>query len=259
VVVVGGGLLGLEAAYGLAKAGAPVTLVHLMDRLMERQLDASAAELLKSLVERKGIEILLNANSARIHGETRVEGVELVDGRLIPADAVIFAAGIRPNTALAKEAGIAANRGIVVDDHLQTGASNVFAIGECAEHRGICYGLVEPAYEQAKVLARHLAGYEASYAGSIVATNLKVSGVSVFSAGDFMGGEGSEAIVLSDINHGTYKKLVVADGRLTGAVLIGDVGDALWYLELIRTRQPTQGIRADMMFGRSLAIRSEAA
>jgi nitrite reductase (NADH) large subunit len=259
VVVVGGGLLGLEAAYGLAKAGAPVTLVHLMDRLMERQLDAPAAELLKSLVERKGIEILLNANTGRIHGQTRVEGVELVDGRRIEADAVIFAAGIRPNIALAKDAGIAVNRGIMVDDHLQTGAGDVFAIGECAEHRGICYGLVEPAYEQARVLARHLAGREASYAGSVVATNLKVSGVSVFSAGDFMGGDGSENIVLSDINHGTYKKLVVADGRLTGAVLIGDVGDALWYLELIRTRQPTQRIRADMMFGRSLATRSEAA
>jgi nitrite reductase (NADH) large subunit len=259
VVVVGGGLLGLEAAYGLAKAGAPVTLVHLMDRLMERQLDAPAAELLKSLVERKGIEILLNANTARIHGEKRVEGVELVDGRRIDADAVIFAAGIRPNIALAKEAGIAVNRGIVVDDQLQTGAPDVFAIGECAEHRGICYGLVEPAYEQARVLARHLAGREASYGGSIVATNLKVSGVSVFSAGDFIGAEGSESIVLSDINHGTYKKLVIADGRLTGAVLIGDVGDALWYLELIRTRQPTARIRADMMFGRSLATRSEAA
>ena len=259
VVVVGGGLLGLEAAYGLAKAGAPVTLIHLMDRLMERQLDAPAAELLKSLVERKGIEILLNANTARVHGVTRVEGVELVDGRLIPTDAVIFAAGIRPNIALAKEAGIAVNRGIVVDDHLQTAALDVFAIGECAEHRGICYGLVEPAYEQARALARHLAGREACYAGSIVATNLKVSGVSVFSAGDFIGGDGSETIVLSDINHGTYKKLVIAGGRLTGAVLIGDVGDALWYLELIRTRQPTQRIRADMMFGRALAIRSEAA
>ena len=259
VVVVGGGLLGLEAAYGLAKAGAPVTLVHLMDRLMERQLDAPAAELLKSLVERKGIEILLNANTARIHGESRVEGVELVDGRRIDADAVIFAAGIRPNIALAKEAGIAVNRGIVVDDHLQTGAPDVFAIGECAEHRGVCYGLVEPAYEQARVLAQHLAGRAASYGGSVVATNLKVSGVSVFSAGDFIGAEGSEAIVLSDIKHGTYKKLVISDGRLTGAVLIGDVADALWYLELIRSRQPTQRIRADMMFGRSLAIRSEAA
>ena len=259
VVVVGGGLLGLEAAYGLAKAGAAVTLVHLMDRLMERQLHAPAGELLKSLVERKGIEILLNANTARIHGETRVEGVELVDGRRIDADAVIFAAGIRPNITLAKEAGISVNRGIVVDDHLRTGAGDVFAIGECAEHRGICYGLVEPAYEQARVLAQHLAGVSASYGGSVVATNLKVSGVSVFSAGDFMGAAGSETIVLSDINHGTYKKLVISDGRLTGAVLIGDVGDALWYLELIRNRQPTARIRADMMFGRSLAIRSEAA
>jgi nitrite reductase (NADH) large subunit len=259
VVVIGGGLLGLEAAYGLGKAGAVVTLVHLMDRLMERQLDAPAAELLKSLVERKGIEILLNANTARIHGEIRVEGVELVDGRRIVADAVIFAAGIRPNIALANEAGISVNRGIVVDDHLQTGAPDVFAIGECAEHRGICYGLVEPAYEQARVLARHLAGANASYGGSVVATNLKVSGVSVFSAGDFLGAEGSETIVLSDINQGTYKKLVISDGRLIGAVLIGDVGDALWYLELIRNRQPTARIRADMMFGRSIAIRAEAA
>ena len=188
-----------------------------------------------------------------------VEGVELTDGRRLDADAVIFAAGIRPNIGLAKEAGIAVNRGVVVDDHLQTGVSDIFAIGECAEHRGICYGLVEPAYEQARVLARHLSGASDAYSGSVVATNLKVSGVSVFSAGDFMGAEGSEQIVLSDLNYGTYKKLVIADGRLTGAVLIGDVSDALWYLELIRNRQPTARIRADMMFGRSLAIRSEAA
>jgi nitrite reductase (NADH) large subunit len=166
---------------------------------------------------------------------------------------VIFAAGIRPNVALAKEAGIPVNRGIVVDDHLQTSTESVFAIGECAEHRGICYGLVEPAYEQARVLARHLAGAGATYAGSIVATNLKVSGVSVFSAGDFTGADGTESIVLSDIHRGTYKKLVIADGRLTGAVLIGDVGDALWYLDLIRSRQPVAPIRAEMMFGRSLA------
>src|SRR5207248_4526674 len=210
VVVVGGGLLGLEAAYGLAKAGAQVDLIHLMDRLMERQLDAPAAALLKSLVERKGIRILLNANTARIHGESRVEAVELVDGRRIEADAVLFAAGIRPNVALAEEAGLSVNRGVVVDDHLKTSAADVFALGECAEHRGICYGLVEPAYEQARVLARHLAGRNAAYQGSVVATNLKVSGVSVFSAGDFMGEDGSEAFVLSDVKDGTYKKLVVA-------------------------------------------------
>jgi nitrite reductase (NADH) large subunit len=259
VVVVGGGLLGLEAAYGLAKAGAPVTLIHLMDRLMERQLDQPAADLLKTLVERKGIKVLLNANTARILGDSRVEGVELADGRRLEAQAVIFAAGIRPNVALAQEAGISVKRGVLVDDHLATSAPDVFAIGECAEHRGICYGLVEPAYEQARVLAQHLAGRPAAYIGSVVATNLKVSGVSVFSAGDFIGADGSEAIVLSDIRRGTYKKLVIAQGRLTGAVLIGDTADALWYLDLIRERRPIAAIRREMMFGRTFALPSKAA
>jgi len=259
VVVVGGGLLGLEAAYGLAKAGAPVTLLHLMDRLMERQLDGPAADLLKTLVERKGIRILLNASTARIHGDGHVEAVELADGSRIEADAVIFAAGIKPNVALAKEAGIAVNRGVVVNDVMQTSSSDIFALGECAEHRGTCYGLVEPAYEQARVLARHLAGRPAAYQGSVVSTNLKVSGVSVFSAGDFMGGEGSESLVLTDRRRGTYKKLVIADGRLTGAVLIGDTVDALWYLELIRNRDKVAAIRTDMMFGRALARPSKAA
>jgi nitrite reductase [NAD(P)H] large subunit len=259
VVVVGGGLLGLEAAYGLAKAGAPVTLLHLMDRLMERQLDGPAADLLKTLVERKGIRILLNASTKCIHGDGHVEAVELADGSRIEADAVIFAAGIRPNVALAKDAGIAVNRGIVVNDVMQTASPDIFALGECAEHRGTCYGLVEPAYEQARVLARHLAGRPAAYQGSVVSTNLKVSGVSVFSAGDFMGGEGSESLVLSDRRRGTYKKLVIADGRLTGAVLIGDTVDALWYLELIRNRDKVAAIRTDMMFGRALARPSKAA
>ncbi|MCA1359329.1 NAD(P)/FAD-dependent oxidoreductase [Bradyrhizobium sp. IC3069] len=259
VVVVGGGLLGLEAAYGLAKAGAPVTLLHLMDRLMERQLDAPAADLLKTLVERKGIRVMLNAATARIHGKGHVQAVELADGSRIEADAVIFAAGIKPNVALAQEAGIAVNRGVVVNDVMQTSASDIFALGECAEHRGTCYGLVEPAYEQARVLARHLAGRPAAYQGSVVSTNLKVSGVSVFSAGDFMGGEGSESLVLSDRRRGTYKKLVIADGRLTGAVLIGDTIDALWYLELIRNRDKVASIRTDMMFGRALAQPSKAA
>jgi nitrite reductase (NADH) large subunit len=259
VVVVGGGLLGLEAAYGLAKAGAPVTLVHLMDRLMERQLDAPAAALLKSLVEPRGITVLLNANTARILGERRVDGVQLADGRRIDADAVIFAAGIRPNIALANAAGIPAGRGIIVDDQLQTGARGIFALGECAEHRGVCYGLVEPAYEQARVLAQHLAGRTAVYCGSVVATNLKVSGVSVFSAGDYLSGDSTESIVLSDVGRGTYKKLVISEGRLAGAVLVGDVADALWYLELIRGREEVARIRKDMMFGRPAAILKEAA
>jgi nitrite reductase (NADH) large subunit len=259
VVVVGGGLLGLEAAYGLAKAGALVTLLHLMDRLMERQLDGPAADLLKTLVERKGIRILLNASTKCIHGDGQVEAVELADGSRLEADAVIFAAGIRPNIALARDAGIAVNRGVVVNDEMQTASPDIYALGECAEHRGTCYGLVEPAYEQARVLAQHLAGRPASYPGSVVSTNLKVSGVGVFSAGDFMGGEGSESLVLSDRRRGTYKKLVIADGRLTGALLIGDTVDALWYLGLIRNRENVAAIRADMMFGRALALPSKAA
>ncbi len=170
----------------------------------------------------------------------------------------IFAAGIRPNAALAQAAGIAVGRGIVVDDRLATNVDGVYALGECAEHRGTCYGLVEPAYEQAKVLAETLAGRTASYEGSVLSTNLKVSGVNVFSAGDFAGGEGTEAIVLSDARQGTYKKLVIADGRLTGAILIGDTQDALWYLELIRSRASIKAFRSDLMFGRALAERKAA-
>lgn len=253
VVVIGGGLLGLEAAYGLAKAGAKVTLVHLMDRLMERQLDSAAATLLKELVERKGIEIILGANTKQITGEGRVQGVELTDGRTISTDAVIFAAGIRPNVQLAKDAGIEMNRGILVDDLMRTAHQDIYALGECAEHRGVCYGLVEPAYEQARVLADHLAGRPAQYTGSVTATNLKVSGVNVFSAGDFLAEGDCETILFSDVQRGTYKKLVVADSRLKGAVLVGDTQDALWYLELIRTTASIEAVRGDMMFGRALA------
>ena len=256
VVVVGGGLLGLEAAYGLAKAGATVTLIHLMDRLMERQLDAPAAALLKDRVEQKGILVMLNANTATIHGDDKVERVELTDGRKIDADAVIFAAGIRPNTSLAKEAGLDVGRGIKVGDQLQTSNADIFALGECAEHRGTCYGLVEPAYEQARVLAAHLAGRSGDYAGSIMATNLKVSGVAVFSAGDFMAADGQETILLNDAKRGTYKKLVIADGKLTGAVLVGDTADALWYLELIRGGASIAPMRSDIMFGKALTLRN---
>jgi nitrite reductase (NADH) large subunit len=258
VVVVGGGLLGLEAAYGLAKAGALVTLIHLMDRLMERQLDAPAAALLKRLVEAKGIDIRLNASTKAIIGETHVERVVLADGTNIAADAVIFAAGIRPNAALAQAAGVATNRGIVVDDRMATNVEGVYALGECAEHRGTCYGLVEPAYEQAMVLADTLAGRTNAYAGSVLSTNLKVSGVSVFSAGNFAGGEETETIVLNDPMGGTYKKLVVADGRLIGAILIGDTQDALWYMELIRSNASIASFRSDLMFGRTFAERKAA-
>jgi len=259
VAVIGGGLLGLEAAYGLAKAGARVTLLHLMDRLMERQLDHRAALMLQRAVEARGIAVRLQAQTARIAGNGKVEGVELHDGTTIAADAVVVAVGIRANAALARTAGIEVGRGIVVDDHLETNAAGVHAIGECAEHRGCCYGLVEPAYEQAQLLARRLAGERASYPGSVLATNLKVSGVNVFSAGDFLGATAeAEEIVLRDPAAGVYKKLVIAQGRLVGAVLFGDTADGLWYLDLIRTGSPVARLRDDLVFGRALATRTAA-
>ena len=259
VVVIGGGLLGLEAAYGLAKAGARVTLLHLMDRLMERQLDQRAALMLKRAVEAKGIAVRLQAQTARIAGGGRVEAVELRDGTTIAADAVVVAVGIRPNIALARGAGLEVGRGIVVDDHLETTAAGVHAIGECAEHRGCCYGLVEPAYEQAQLLARRFAGERASYPGSVLATNLKVSGVNVFSAGDFLATtDDAEEIVLSDPAVGVYKKLTVAHDRLVGAVLFGDTADGLWYLDLIRAGSSVAHIRDDLVFGRALATRVAA-
>ena len=257
-VVIGGGLLGLEAAYGLAKAGVAVSVVHLMDRLMERQLDGRAAAMLKQTLEGRGIAVHLNAETAAIAGKRRVEGVVLKGGRTLSADLVVMAVGISPNVSLAHAAGVDVGRGIMVDDMMQTSRAGIYAIGECAEHRGICYGLVEPAYEQAKALAGHLAGRDARYPGSVVATNLKVSGVNVFSAGVFMGAPVAEQVVLRDRGLGIYKKLVIAEGRLTGAVLFGDTIDGTWYLDLIRNRAPITAIRDDLMFGRVMAERQAA-
>ncbi|MBB5048807.1 nitrite reductase (NADH) large subunit [Rhodopseudomonas rhenobacensis] len=255
-VVIGGGLLGLEAAYGLSKAGAEVTVVHLMDRLMERQLDPRASMRLQTALQDRGIKVRLNADTKALLGRDRIEAVELFNGELIEADLVVVAAGIRPNVELARSADLAIGRGVMVDDQLQTSKAGIYAIGECAEHRGICYGLVEPAYQQAAVLAAHLAGAQAAYTGSVLATNLKVSGVNVFSAGDFIGAPGSEQIVLTDPGLNHYRKLVIANGRLTGAVLFGDTADGLWYLDLIRSGAPIAAFRDDMMFGRALAERS---
>ncbi len=248
-VVIGGGLLGLEAAYGLAHAGVKVTLIHLMDRLMERQLDVPAAALLKATVEAKGVEVLLEAKTARVIGTDRVEAVELADGRVIPADLVVCAIGISPNADLARMAGLETKRGILVDDGLCTSDPSIFALGECAEHRGVSYGLVEPAYEQARILARRLAGdAKATYAGSVLATNLKVSGVSVFSAGDFLG-EDKDAVIFKDEARGIYKKLVVESEHLTGAVLYGDTSDGLYYLGLMRSKAEVPAFRHDLIFG----------
>ncbi|MGQ0674313.1 MAG: NAD(P)/FAD-dependent oxidoreductase [Hyphomicrobium sp.] len=252
-VVIGGGLLGLEAAYGLAKAGAKVTIVHLMDRLMDRQLDARGAAMLKRELEARGIEVLLDVESSAIQGRRKATGLRLKSGKVIDAQLVVMAVGIRPNAKLARGAGIACERGIVVDDRMQTSVPGIHALGECAEHRGVCYGLVEPSYEQARVLATHLAGGAARYEGSLLSTNLKVSGMGVFSAGNFLGGDGSEEIVLADPERGAYRKMVMKDGQLAGAVLFGDTTDALWYLDLIRTRRPIEPMRGELVFGRAFA------
>jgi nitrite reductase (NADH) large subunit len=256
-VVVGGGLLGIEAAYGLARRGLGVTLLHLMPRLMERQLDATAAELLEAAMERLGIDVILEAKTAAIEGDIGAERVVLDDGRAFPARLVVMAAGVRPETALATSGGIEVGRGIKVDDRLETSCPAVHAIGECAEHRGICYGLVEPAHAQAKALARHLAGLPASYHGSLLATNLKVSGVPVFSMGDFEG-EGADTIVLEDEGAATYRKLVLREGRLAGAVLFGDTTDALWYRDLMCAGTPVAPFRERLAFGRALSEREAA-
>jgi len=258
-VVIGGGLLGLEAAYGLVRAGVNVAIVHLMDRLMERQLDGRAAAMLKRAIEKQGVMVHLGAQTAAIRGYRRAEAVELADGRVLPSDLVVMAVGIRPNTDLAAGAGLNINRGIVVDDGLQTSLAGIYAIGECAEHRGACYGLVEPAYEQAQVLAQRLVGAgDASYAGSVLATNLKVSGVHVFSAGDFLGSARANEIVFFDPGLGIYKRLVIDGDRLVGAVLYGDTADGLWYLDLIRSGASIKRIRDDLAFGRALAARKAA-
>lgn len=251
-VVIGGGLLGIEAAYGLARRARPVTLVHLMDRLMERQIDAKAADLLRDVLARCGVTVLLGEQTVGFGGSDRVESVALRDGRALACDLAIVAVGVRPAAVLAADAGLAVRRGILVDDRLQTSAPDVFAIGECAEHRGVCYGLVEPGYEQASVLAHGLADQAATYGGSLAATHLKVSGIPVFSAGDFEGVD-AETITLRDTAAGVYRKFVVRDGRLAGAVLFGDTHDALWYRDLIRGGTAVAPIRADLPFGKAYA------
>jgi nitrite reductase (NADH) large subunit len=255
-VVIGGGLLGLEAAYGVARFGVDTTLLHVMDRLMERQLDGKAAALVKAAMERRGIRVLLEADTAAVEGKGRAETVRLADGRVLPADLVVVAVGVRPAADLARTAGINVQRGIVVDDGLETFASDVYAIGECAEHRGIAYGLVEPAYEQADILARRFGRANALYEGSVLATSLKVSGVPVFSAGDVH--EDDNTIVFTDPGTGAYRKLVVRDDRLAGALLIGDVAEGPWYLDLIRSRTSIRSFRHHLMFGRAFAERLAA-
>jgi nitrite reductase (NADH) large subunit len=253
-VVIGGGLLGLEAAYGLARLGVDTTLIHVVDRLMERQLDSRAARIVKAAMEAKGVRVLLEADTAAVEGETRAEAVRLADGSVLSADLVVVAVGVRPSVVLAEAADLQVRRGIVVDDTLAASAPGVHALGECAEHRGQIYGLVEPAYEQADVLARRLGGEEAHYTGSLLATSLKVSGLPVFSAGLVADEAQAEPIVFSDPAARSYRKLMIRDGRLVGALLVGDVAEGPWYCELIRSGEPVASFRHDLMFGRPHAV-----
>jgi nitrite reductase (NADH) large subunit len=205
-----------------------------------------------------GIEVMLEAETTAILGSDRVAGIRLADGREFPADLVVMAVGIRPEIKLAAAAGLPCGRGILVDDGLATAVPGFYALGECAEHRGVCYGLVEPCYAQARVLARCLAGETATYEGSVTATNLKVSGVPVFSAGDFLGGDGTQDVVLSDPGLPAYKKLVIrctpAGQRLIGTVLFGDTADGSWYLDLIRSEAPIDPMRTDLFFGPDFVV-----
>jgi len=251
-VVIGGGLLGLEAANGLMRQGMDVTVVHLADSLMERQLDKPAAELLKVALERKGLRFLLGAQTAGILGDDRVTGVLFKDGTQIPADLVVMTAGVRPNIELAAGAGLRCERAIVVDDTLQTFDPRIYAVGECVQHRNATFGLVAPIWDQARVCAAHLAGAgHRRYVQQATATKLKVTGVDLYSAGDFIGAEGSEDLVLRDPRRGVYKRLVLQDGRLVGAVLYGDVKDGPWYFDLIQSGKPVAALRQRLLFGQA--------
>ncbi len=254
-VVIGGGLLGLEAANGLIKRGMQVTVVHVSEWLMERQLDKVAAQMLQTSLEARGMEFRMSAQTAALVGNDsgRVSQVEFKDGTQLNADLVVMAVGIRPNTALAEKMGLHVNRGIVVSDTLQTVTDpRIWAVGECAAHRGIAYGLVAPLFEQGKVLANHLAEFGIGrYTGSLTSTKLKVTGIDLFSAGDFMGGDGFEEIVMSDPAGGVYKKLVLKGDQLVGACLYGDTVDGSWYFKLLRDGRSVADIRDKLMFGES--------
>lgn len=251
-VVIGGGLLGLEAANGLMLRGMEVTVVHLAGWLLERQLDPVAGAMLQASLEARGLQFRLDTSTSAIVGNEagEVAAVRFSNGDEIPADLVVMAAGIRPNTALAQEAGIHCNRGIVVNDSLQTYDPRVYAVGECASHRGVAYGLVAPLFEQAKVCANHLATFGIGiYRGSTVSTKLKVTGIDLFSAGDFMGGDSAEEIVLSDPGAGLYRKLVIRGDRLVGACLYGDTSDGAWYFKQIKDGTAIGERRDTLAFG----------
>ncbi|MEA3302628.1 MAG: nitrite reductase large subunit NirB [Pseudomonadota bacterium] len=249
-VVIGGGLLGLEAANGLMKQGMDVTVVHIMDRLMERQLDKPAAKMLQKSLELRGMTFLMEHATEEILGDDRITGLRFKNGAEIEADLLVMAVGIKPNFALAQESGLHSERGIVVNDTMQTFDPRIYAVGECVQHRGIAYGLVAPLFEQAKVAANHLAEHGIGrYEGTVTSTKLKVTGIELFSAGDFSGDEHTEEMVFQDIAGGNYKKLVVRDNRIIGAVLYGDTIDGTWYFQMMKDGTDISEFRNTVLFG----------
>ncbi|GGE44483.1 nitrite reductase large subunit [Agaricicola taiwanensis] len=252
-VVIGGGLLGLEAAAGLKMRGMDVTVIHLAATLMERQLDPAAGYLLEQEMRRRGIDVVTRANTKAIHGDGHVQALELEDGTRIDCDLVVMAVGIRPHAALAKSAGLDVNRGVVVDDRMLTSDPDILAVGECVEHRGQCYGLVAPLYEMAKVVAATLSNAEAEYTGSVTSTKLKVTGVDLFSAGDFAEAKDREEIVFRDAARGVYKRIVLKDNKILGAVLYGETSDGGYFFDLLRQEADVAADRDTLIFGRSFA------
>jgi nitrite reductase (NADH) large subunit len=247
-IVIGGGLLGLEAARGLQVQGCDVTVVHLMPTLMERQLDPDGGGYLVGKMEDLGVRVLLGRTTTAILGEGRVEGVALSDDSTLDADLVVVAAGIRPNVDLALKAGVVCNRGIVVNDQMETSEPDIFAVGECVEHRGVCYGLVAPLYEQGRVLAATITGNRGpGYEGTVQAAKLKIMGVDVFSAGDWSE-QNSEPVRYEDRALGIYKKVTVRDGRLAGVILVGDTSDSHRYMEWLRTSADILDQRRHLLF-----------
>jgi nitrite reductase (NADH) large subunit len=251
-VVIGGGLLGLEAAAGLKERGMDVTVIHLMPNLMERQLDPAAGYLLERAFEERGIKVITSASTKCITGDKRVESIQLEDGTVIPASLVVMAVGIRPNGALAKEAGLSVNRGIVVSDSMQTSDPDIFAVGECAEINGNVYGLVAPLYQMAEVAAGHLAnGGGKNFVETSTATKLKVTGIDLYSVGDFAEADDREEIVLRDANAGIYKRLVLKDDKIIGVVLYGDTGDGAWYYDMLKKGSDVSELRETLIFGQA--------
>jgi nitrite reductase (NADH) large subunit len=258
-VVIGGGLLGLEAANGLKARGMDVTVVHLFPHLMERQLDAHAAGLLRAELETRGLKFLLGVNTAALLGTTQVTGVRFADGSEVAADLVVMAVGVRPNIDIAKAAGLPCERGVLVDDTLQTNDPAIYAVGECVQHRGKTFGLVAPLYEQARVCATYLAERAVpGYREGTVATQLKVTGIELFSAGNYAS-PGGESLVLKDPQRGIYKRLVIEHNKVRGAVLYGDTRDGRWYLDLIEKGSDIQAMRDDLLFGETAVAGSAQA